>query len=304
LPQRREFLEKEGVAATLTDSSKPTGLLVTTGGWGGGRDRGSAENRIPNLYVANHHYALLYRLASRPGARTRMELEVTNRFLPGPIAVPNTLGEIRGSEKPDEFVVLGAHLDSWDLAQGTTDNGTGSSVVLEAARVLAKVGVAPKRTIRFVLFSGEEQGLYGSRAYVAKHKDEMEKTSAALVHDTGTGQITGLGTGDRPTLGGVLERELGVLETLGVRDFRASFMGGSDHQSFEGLGVPGIMFRQDPATYRLTHHTQVDTLDQAVAANLAQGAKVMALCAWHIANRDTLLPREKVTRQRGRFGKE
>src|SRR5262249_16682036 len=153
----------------------------------------------------------------------------------------------------------------------------------------------------FVLFSGEEQGLYGSRAYVAKHKDELPKISAALVHDTGTGKVTGLGTGRRPTLGGILEREMGVLETLGVRGFRAAFMGGSDHASFDGAGVPGIMFRQDPATYRLTHHTQVDTLDQAVAANLAQGAKVMALCAWQIANRDTLLPREKVAGPRGRF---
>src|SRR5205085_11399544 len=105
------------------------------------------------------------------------------KFIPGPVTVYNPVGEIRGAEKPDELVVVGAHLDSWDLGQGTTDNGTGSCVVLETARILAKSGAKPKRTIRFVLFTGEEEGLYGSKAYVAEHKDEMPKTSMALVHD-------------------------------------------------------------------------------------------------------------------------
>src|SRR5215831_14697150 len=177
------MLQKEGAAAIFQDAGKPLGLLTTTGGWGG-RDRSTANNRIPTLYVAHNHYEMLYRLATRPApARTRIELEVENKFIPGPIKVYNTVGEIKGSEKPDEFVVVGAHLDSWDLAQGTTDNGTGSSVVLETARILAKSGVKPKRTIRFVLFTGEEQGLYGSREYVKKHKDEMAKTSMCIVHD-------------------------------------------------------------------------------------------------------------------------
>src|SRR5207302_5992732 len=140
------------------------------------------------LDVAHTQYESLYRLASPPApARTRIELDVSNQFVPGPLQVFNTIGEIRGSEKPEECVVVGAHLDSWDLGQGATDNGTGSSVVLETARILVKSGIKPRRTIRFCLFSGEEQGLYGSKAYVAKHKDEMAKTSMALVHDTGTG---------------------------------------------------------------------------------------------------------------------
>src|SRR5207302_6213901 len=115
------------------------------------------------------------------------ELDVSNTFVPGPMPAYNRVGEIRGSEKPEEYVVVGAHLDSWDLGQGATDNGTGTAVVLETARILAKSGVKPRRTVRFILFTGEEQGLHGSRAYVQKHKEELARTSACLVHDTGTG---------------------------------------------------------------------------------------------------------------------
>jgi Iap family predicted aminopeptidase len=154
----------------VSDAGKPHGLLVTTGGWRG--DRAAAEAGIARVFMAHEHYDLLYRLASREKATTRVEVEIENTFIPGPVVVYNTIGEVRGSEKPDEVVVVGAHLDSWDLAQGTTDNGTGSCVVLETARTvakLAKAGSPPKRTIRFCLFSGEEQGLWGSRKYVEKY---------------------------------------------------------------------------------------------------------------------------------------
>lgn len=287
----RDFLKAEGAAALLQDSGKPHGLLITTGSWRGS-ERAQPQDAIPLLYVAHEHYEMLYRLAQRKDAKTRLELDVTNTFIPGPITVYNTVGEIRGSEKPDEFVVLGAHIDSWDLGQGTTDNGTGTSVVLEAARILAKCGVKPKRTIRFALFSGEEQGLHGSKAYVARHKDELPKTSLAIVHDTGTGKVTAICTMGREVLKPLLEKELPFLKSLGVEISTAS-MSGSDHQSFEGAGVPGFMFRQDVAEYRLTHHTQTDTLDKAREPDLIQGAQVMALTAMRVANRDGLLPRDK-----------
>lgn len=287
----RDFLKAEGAAAFMQDSGKPHGLLVTGGSWRGS-ERATPQDAVPSLFVAHEHYQLLYRLAQRKDAKTRVEIEVTNSFVPGPVTVYNTVGEIRGSEKPDEFVVLGAHLDSWDLGQGTTDNGTGSSVVLESARVLAKSGVMPKRTIRFVLFSGEEQGLHGSRAYVARHKDELPKTSLAIVHDTGTGKVQAICTSGREVLKPLLEKELPFLKSLGVEVSTAT-MGGSDHQSFETAGVPGFMFKQDWAEYRLTHHTQTDTLDKAKEADLIQGAQVMALTAMRVANRDGLLPRDK-----------
>jgi hypothetical protein len=286
------MLSGEGAVAVFVDSAKHYGLLVTTGGWMG-KDRPSASNRLPQLFVAHNHYEMLWRLANRPSAKTRVELDVQNEFVPGPLAVNNTVGEIAGSEKPDEVVIVGAHLDSWDLGQGATDNGTGSVTVLEAARLLAKSGIKPKRTIRFVLFTGEEQGLQGSKAYVERHKDEMPKISAAFVHDTGTGKIVGIDSRHRPILQPLLAKELAGLKSLGLEDFNGAFIGGSDHASFERGGVPGLMFRQEIAGYRLNHHTQIDTPDRAIEANLNQGAQIMAVAALRVANLDSLLPREK-----------
>src|SRR5262245_6537513 len=291
--ERREFLHHEGVIAVLLDSGKHHGLLVTSGGWTG-TDRPSASNRLPTLFVAHEHYALLYRLASRPAlARTRVELEVSNKFVPGPLVVHNTIGEIRGKEKPDEFVVIGAPLDSWDLGQGTLDNGTGTAVVLETARLLARCGTAPKRTIRFVLFTGEEQGLHGSKAYIAKHKDELPNTSACIVHDTGTGKVIGLGWFGRPALKPILEAELATLKEIGFTQPHARGFGGSDHAPFDRAGVPGAHALQEIAGYRFAHHTQADTLEMVRQDDLVQGAQVLAVSAMRIANLPKLLPREK-----------
>jgi Zn-dependent M28 family amino/carboxypeptidase len=237
---------------------------------------------------------MLHRLASRPAPQqTRMELEVTNKFIPGPLKVSNTIGEIRGSEKPDEVVVLGAHLDSWDLGQGAIDNGTGTCVVLEAARILAKCP-APKRTIRFILFTGEEQGLHGSKAYTKQHKDELERISACLVHDTGTGKVLSLGwLGNREPLTKTLEAELETLKELGVSDVCARGFGGSDHVPFDKAGVPGMAFNQEIAGYRFGHHSQADTLELVREADLIQGVQVIALTAQRLANMEQLLPRMK-----------
>jgi 6-phosphogluconolactonase len=306
-----EFLRTEGAAATLTDSGKPHGLLNMTGNWGRGQDRADSAEPLPSLFVTHDHYAMLYRLATRkgengtPAPKTRMELEITNKFIPGPIKVSNTVGEIRGSEKPDEFIVIGAHLDSWDLGQGTTDNGTGSCIVLESARVLgklAKEGIRPKRTIRFVLFTGEEQGLHGSRNYVESHKDELPKCSMALVHDTGTGKVTELTLSGEAAAQPILDPELVSLKDLGLKGTNLGTIGGSDHNSFTRVGVPGFCFRQDPAEYRLTHHSQSDTLDKAREPDLIQGAQSMAVIALRVANLPQLLPRQPA--QSGAAGKQ
>jgi carboxypeptidase Q len=292
LEARSAFLAKEGVAAILLDASKPLGLLVTTGSWAG-KDRPSASARIPTLSLAHNQYRLLYRLASRPApARTRVEIEVENQFIPGPIKVFNTVGEIRGSDKPDEVVVIGAHLDSWDLGTGTMDNGTGTCIVLEAARILAKCGVRPRRTIRFCLFSGEEQGLHGSAAHVARRKDSIGKVSVALIHDVGTGRVYGLGCGGWPAAQELLQRELTSLRPLGLVDFTSRSLGGSDHMSFTRAGVPGFLMRQFAAGYPLVHHTQADTIDRAREEDLIQGAQVIAVTAMRVANLEGLLPRQ------------
>lgn len=295
-----DFLRKEGAAVLLMDAAKPHGLLNMTGSWRG-NDRVNAGDPLPSLFVVHEHYAQLYRLATRPApARTRVEIEIDNKFVPGPVPVYNTVGEIPGTEKPDEFVVLGAHLDSWDLGQGTTDNGTGSCVVLETARLLVKSGIRPKRTIRFVLFTGEEQGLHGSKEYVKRHKDEMPKTSMALVHDTGTGRVVGIGLQGREAIKPILEKELVSLKELGVIGIDLRRMGGTDHLSFEGVNVPGFAVRQDPVEYRFSHHSQSDTLDKAREPDLIQGAQVMAVAAVRVANLPELLPRDKPADQRSR----
>jgi hypothetical protein len=291
-----EFLKAEGVACTVTDAGKPHSLLTMTGSWP--TDRAAGEARIPAVFMAHEHYALLYRLASRENAVTLVETEIEARFIPGPITVYNTIGEVRGAEKPDEIVCVGAHLDSWDLAQGTTDNGTGSSIVLESARAiaaLAKQGHRPKRTIRFCLYTGEEQGLVGSRRYVERHKDEMDKHSAAIVHDTGTGKVRSIGMLGRADCKKILDGELETLKELeGWEGLSIGGMsGGTDHASYNRVGVPGFACIQDMDEYRLTHHTQSDTFDKAKAPNLIQGAQVMAVTAMRIANLPELLPRAK-----------
>jgi Iap family predicted aminopeptidase len=293
MKERDSFLVREGAAALFLDSGKPLGLMNTTGGWRG-NDRPSVTNKLPTLALAHDSYSMLYRLATRGGdAQTRLELEVTNKFIPGPIKVFNVVGEIRGSEKPDEMVVVGAHIDSWDLGQGTTDNGTGTCIMLEVARMIQKSGVKPKRTIRFCLFSGEEQGLYGSRAYVEKHADEMAKVSAALMHDVGTGKVNGLGVGGRPAIASLLEKELESLKPLGLTDFKTRSFPGSDHMSFEAKGVPGFLMVQDSAFYTLSHHTAADTPERLKPDDLIQGARVIGVTAVRIANLDSLLPRAR-----------
>ncbi len=297
-----EFLHKEGAAVLLMDAGKPHGLLNMTGSWRG-TDRVNAAEPLPTLFVAHEHYAQLYRLATRPEpAKTCVEVEIENKFIPGPVPVYNTVGEIPGTEKPDEFVVLGAHLDSWDLGQGTTDNGTGSCVVLETARILMKCGVRPKRTIRFVLFSGEEQGLHGSKEYVKAHKDEMAKTSMALVHDTGTGKVVGFYMQGREVVKPILEKELVSLKELGVTEYNMNSMNGTDHASFddEKVNVPGFAVMQDPAEYGFSHHSQSDTLDKARESDLIQGAQVLAVAGMRVANLPSLLPRDKPAAQRQR----
>jgi hypothetical protein len=294
-----EFLVAEGAACRLMDAgigSKTHGLLMAIGQWRAG-DR-AAQAKFPVAVIPHENFAMLYRLAMRPApAVTKVEVDIQAKFVDGPITVFNTVGEVRGSEKPDEFVVIGAHLDSWDLGTGTMDNGTGSCVVLETARAvaaLAKAGHRPKRTIRFCLFTGEEQGLHGSREYVKKHADEMPKTSLAIVHDTGTGKVTGFATMNQPKSAAILEPELKSLESMdGWNGLDLEYLGGSDHQSFMPAGVPGFACRQEIDEYRYTHHSQTDMFDHAKGPNLVQGAQVLAVTSMRVANLPELLPRTR-----------
>ena len=283
--ERAEFWKKEGVAAVLRDSNKPHGLLNMTDA--------SLEKYgvapIPTAFITGEGYRMLFRMLKQ--GPVKVEMAMSNSFSNKPVEVYNTVAEIRGSEKPDEFVILGAHLDSWDLGTGSTDNGTGSMAVLEAARALSKLNLKPKRTIRFVLFSGEEQGLYGSQEYVRAHEKELDKVSAALVHDTGTGPVLTLGLHDNYQDRQVVDQVLAPLGELKLLEPRMARSFGTDHLSFDQAGVPGFFCIQDRAEYNLTHHSQSDTFDKAWKDELNQGAEVLAAWAYNTAELPDLLPR-------------
>src|SRR5437899_6894188 len=220
-----------------------------------------------------------------------MEIEMSNSFSDKPVEVYNTVAEIRGSEKPDEMVILGAHLDSWDLGTGSTENGTGSMAVLEAARALAKLGLKPKRTIRFVLFTGEEEGLVGSKRYVEAHKNDLEKISGVLVHDTGTGRVLTLGLHDNYQDREIVDKVLTPLRALKLLEPSMLRQFGTDHASFNDVGVPGFWAIQDGAEDSKTHHSQSDTFDKVWKDELNQGAQVLAAWAYNTAQLPAMLPR-------------
>src|SRR5215510_6924100 len=288
---RNEFFKTEGVAAVLRDSNKPHALLNMTGVGGEKFDIGP----IPSAFITGEGYRMIWRLLRR--GPVTVEMNMTNFFSDKAVEVYNTVGEIRGSEKADEVVILGAHLDSWDLGTGSTDNGTGSAAVLEAARALAKSGLKPKRTIRFVLFSGEEEGLVGSVKYVEAHKDDLDKISAVLVHDTGTGKVLTIGLHDNYQTRQIVDQvlaplgDLRLLEPSMVRTF------GTDHASFDDAGVPGFFCIQDGAEYNKTHHSQSDTFDKVWKDDLNQGAQVLAAWAYNTAQLPEMLPRRPLPYQ-------
>jgi len=282
---RNEFFKQEGVAAVLRDSNKPHGLLNMTGIGGEKFEIGV----IPTAFVTGEGYRMLFRMLKH--GKVEVEIEMTNSFGDKPMDVFNTVAEIRGSERPDEVVILGAHLDSWDLGTGSTDNGTGSMAVLEAARTLAKLNLKPKRTIRFVLFTGEEEGLVGSAKYAESHRDELEKISGVLVHDTGTGRVLTLGLHDNYQDREIVDEVLAPLKELKLLEptMRRTF--GTDHASFNEVGVPGFFVVQDSAEYNQTHHSQSDTFDKVWKDDLNQGAQVLAAWAYNTAQLPAMLPR-------------
>jgi Zn-dependent M28 family amino/carboxypeptidase len=283
--KRTEFYKQEGVAVVLRDSNKPHGLLNMTGIGGEQFDIGA----IPTAFITGEGYRMLWRMQKH--GPVQVEIEMTNSFSDKPLEVYNTVAEIKGSEKPDEVVILGAHLDSWDLGTGSTDNGTGSMAVLEAARALAKLNLKPKRTIRFVLFSGEEEGLCGSVKYVEAHKDELEKISGVLVHDTGTGKVLTLALHDNYQDREIVDQVLAPLRELRLLEPTMMHMSGTDHLSFNEAGVPGFWALQDGAEYSKTHHSQSDTFDKVWKDELNQGAQVLAAWAYNTAQLPGMLPR-------------
>ena len=246
------------------------------------------------------------RAMAEEGKAVEVEFDVQNHFRKGPIPQFNVIADIRGTEKPDEYVVVGGHIDSWDGASGTTDNGTGTATTMEAARILMAIGAKPRRSIRFMLWGGEEQGLLGSRAWVQAHKDEMGNYSACLVHDGGTNYVSGIaGMKEmRPQLDTAFEHvlKMGGELKFAIREIDAFRPIGSDHEAFTAVGVPGFFWDQaGRADYNHTHHTQYDTYAAAIPEYQMHTAVVVATGALGIANLPDMLSRENMKVERG-FG--
>ena len=276
-------LASEGIAGYVTSGSKQFGLETMSG----------SPARIypyPYIVVDNETFNEMHRLLAR-GERVALEANVQNTLGSDSVTVYNTVAEIRGSEKPDEVVLLGAHLDSWDMGTGTTDNGAGAIAVLEAARILQASGMKPKRTIRFALFSGEEEGLYGSHMYARDHAAELPKFQSVLVLDNGTGRILGVALQGRNELRDMWTSLFVPASAIGPFKVRPGNKGGTDHLSFLPYGVPAFNYDQETRGYDHTHHSQIDTFDHAVIPDLMQAATVMAINAYQLANLDELLPR-------------
>jgi hypothetical protein len=251
---------------------------------------------VPAVNLVQSQYDEIKKLLEQ-GKSITLEFDIRNYFKPGPIPLYNVIADIPGTEFPDEYVIVGGHIDTWDGATGTTDNGTGCATTLEAARLLMKSGARPRRTIRFMLWSGEEQGLLGSRAYVRAHPELMPKISAVLVHDGGTNYLSGISVTKamKADVESAFASVIGLDESMPftIREVAGLRGGGSDHASFLAEGAPGFFWRQSgTAVYSRTHHTQHDTYDAAIPEYQKHSSLVAALGALGIANLDHLLSRE------------
>ena len=254
---------------------------------------------VPQILVRKSEYdKIAYEIENRQ--RPVLEISADNRWYPGPVKQYNVVADLVGSEKPDEIVIVSGHFDSWNGpgSQGCCDNGTGSMTALEAARILTKVGAKPKRTIRFILWSGEEQGLYGSRGYVKNHPDELPKISAVIVDDGGTNYHGGfVGIAAQKAIMEAAFAPVAAAFPSMPMEFRTGERmpkgGGSDHASFNAVGVPGFFtLETGVSNYTYLHHTQHDNLSQAIPAYLVQSSVDHAVVAYSLANLPDLLPRD------------
>ena len=279
------LLRADDVAGIVRDAERPEGRLLMSGGPDG-------IYPFPYIVVPHETYATFHRLIAR-GERVAISADISNRFTE-PMQVENVVAEIRGSELPQQMVILGAHLDSWDLGTGATDNAAGVAAVMGAARVLKQSGVRPRRTVRFVLFTGEEQGLYGGDAYVRAHASELPGVQAVLVLDNGASRIDGMSLQGHGEYAAAWRALFAPIRELGPFTVRPRNKGASDHRAFIARGVPGFNYDQEEGRgYDETYHNELDTFDHAWPREMQQAATVMAVHAHALANLPGLLPRWK-----------
>jgi hypothetical protein len=304
----QKFLVEEGVAAWIEPSRSDDGTVFVQ--QGGGRDKEKDPPAPPRVAVASENYGRIVRMLEKKVAVT-MQLDIQNKFYDDDLNSFNIIGEIPGADKAkaDEIVMLGAHFDSWHAGTGATDNGAGSAVMLEAIRILKATGLKMRRTVRLGLWTGEEQGLLGSRAYVKQHFADPEvadpatklikplpehaKLDAYYNVDNGTGKIRGVYLQGNEMVAPMFSAWMVPFHDLGMNALTIRNTGGTDHLSFNAVGLPGFQFIQDPMDYDTrTHHSNMDVYERIQEPDMKQMAVIVASFVYMTANRDEMLPRK------------
>jgi Zn-dependent M28 family amino/carboxypeptidase len=292
---KKDFMMIFADFGNFLKSLSNAGVIAVIGGQGGSRATGmnlthtgilgfDADFSVPVVSMTSEDQGQLERLIER-GITPRLHVNVQNTFTNGPVETANVVGEIRGTEHPDQIFVVGGHLDSWDLSQGSTDNGSGTAATLGAADAILRAGLRPRRTLRFVLFTGEEQGLDGSFAYIKQHKAEMKNHLGNLILDEGQGAVKELMLGGRDDLVPAVEAFAGTVSNFRKVKVNDKIESGTDTLPFSMAGLPGINMNQETADYMYTHHSAADALEAQKPDILAQNSTIMALTAYWIADR-------------------
>ena len=298
--QRRmnEMINKEKPVLLLTMSANGNdGTIFVSSGGSYLKD---AEIAPASVVLSSDDYLRIQRLIEG-GTPVTIDADIKTKFYTDDIKGYNVVAEIPGTDPKlkDEIVMLGGHLDSWHAATGATDNAAGCSVMMEAVRILMASGLKPRRTIRIALWSGEEEGLFGSRNYVKNHfTDSIAKSKVSAYYnlDNGTGKIRGVYLQSNPNVKDLFAAWLEPFNDLGAKTITINNTGGTDHQAFDGIGIPGFQFIQDPIEYNTrTHHTNMDTYDHLIADDLKQAATIIASFVYNTAQRDEKLPRKATT---------
>jgi hypothetical protein len=298
--QVAKFLVDNGALVKVTDSGRSYGTIVQQSS--SGYNENPESPNLPTLLMGNEDYGRIYRTATMDHATVTMRVNIRNEFYPEGKTVYNVTGELPGTDKADEVVMLGGHFDSWNAATGATDNGAGSSDALEAIRLLKTVGAHPRRTIRVALWSGEEEGLYGSIAYVEQHfgsaehpKPEWFKFNGYLNIDSGTGKPRSASVFGPPEAAKMVQDAMSFFKDWGFYHVNPTLgrnTGGTDSTSFNNAGLPGIGYGQDPFDYNtFTHHTSYDTMERIYEPDVREAAVEEALTAYALAMAPEMLPR-------------
>ena len=324
--ERDAFLQAEGAVA-MVSRSRRTGNLIDASGY---QYKQGMLPKLPAVSLAAEDYGMLVRLSEADDKRpVKISLDVAVTYHNEDMKSYSTLADIPGKAKNAEIVMAGAHLDSWRVGDGAVDNGAGTAVVMEAARILKALGVQPKRTIRFALWGGEEQGYYGSQRYVIDHladrptsvegklkyltpyeqqfgrfpisfKPGYEKFSVYFNLDNGSGKIRGIYTEGNARAAAIFGKWFEPFHDLGAATISMNETGGTDHEPFDDIGLPGFQFIQEPLDYGTrTHHTQIDTLENAYEDDLKQASVIMATFLYEAAMRDERFPRKPMPVQEG-----